>query len=165
MPRTNLVVLTSSLLAVALSAQQSMAVVKGGGFANAAAPQAELLRHRVVVRFRRAASEASVRDFARMVGLRLADRGRGGEFYVFECTPEIGRPLARWFAAQSAVDYAELEAMARTTVAPSDPYWAGLQWNMYIRRRQVERRRRQPRRQGRGGVGRGCDRGPACASR
>ena len=131
MPRTNLVVLTSSLLAVALSAQQSMAVVKGGGFANAAAPQAELLRHRVVVRFRRAASEASVRDFARVAGLRLADRGRSGEFYVFECTPEIGRPLARWFAAQSAVDYAELEAVARTTVAPSDPYWAGLQWNMY----------------------------------
>lgn len=131
MHRIVLSALASSLFTAVVSAQTPAAVAGGGGFVNAAAPQAELLRHRVVVRFRRPATEASVRTFARASGLRLADSGRSGEFFVFECAPEAGRPLVRWFAGQSAVAYAELEAVARTTVAPSDPYWAGFQWNMY----------------------------------
>ena len=130
MHRTILSALASGLVAAAASAQQPDAVAGGGGFVNAPAPQADVLRDRVVVRFRRAATEASVQAFARASGLRLADRGRSGEFYVFECAPDAGRTLARWFGRQSAVAYAELEAVARTTVAPSDPYWAGFQVNM-----------------------------------
>jgi serine protease len=131
MHRIVLSALASGLFTAAAAAQQADAVAGGGGFVNAPASAAELLRHRVVVRFKRAASEGSVRAFARASGLQLADRGRSGEFYVFACAPDVGRPLVRWFAAQSAVAYAELEAVARTTVAPSDPYWAGFQWNMH----------------------------------
>ena len=125
------VAFVSGLVLAAAAAQQPEAVAGGGGFVNAATQPEELLRHRVVVRFKRAASEGSVRAFAGASGLRLADRGRSGEFYVLECAPDAGRPLVRWFARQPAVAYAELEATARTTIAPADPHWAGFQWNMY----------------------------------
>ncbi|MBM3962527.1 MAG: hypothetical protein FJ306_11575, partial [Planctomycetes bacterium] len=90
MHRFVLSALASGLFTAAAAAQQAEAVAGGGGFVNEPASAAELLRHRVVVRFKRAASEGSVRAFASASGLQLADRGRSGEFYVFACALNAG---------------------------------------------------------------------------
>lgn len=133
MQRSVALAMTAGVLCAALSAQDATKrpLLQVRGFANAEAPHPELTRDRIVVRFEKATDERAVRELATAAGLQLVDRGLAGAFYVFACDPELADTLVTWLAAQPGVAYAERDALAHTTVAPNDTYWATYQWNMY----------------------------------
>ncbi|HZN41568.1 MAG TPA: S8 family serine peptidase [Planctomycetota bacterium] len=114
---------------VSLSAQSLPPVLHTGGFVNGNAPRA-MTPDRVIVRFRGAVDEATLGELASAAGIKLVDRGSHGEFYVFRCAPALVDAMVTWFGDQAGVEYAERDALAHTTVAPSDSYWS-YQWSLF----------------------------------
>jgi serine protease len=131
MHRSVVPALALGIVSVSLAAQgQAPLVLRTGGFVNGEAPRPLLSPDRVIVRFRGAVDDDSVRELAQAGGVELVDRGRLGTFHVFRCPPGLADALVAWFAEQPGVDYAERDALAHTATAPNDTYWS-YQWSFF----------------------------------
>lgn len=131
MHRSVVPAIVAGIFSVSLSAQGlPNPVFRTGGFVNGNAPKPLFTPDRVIVRFRGAVDDDTVQQFAKAAGVELVDRGLMGTFHVFRCPAELVDTMVLWFAEQPGVDYAERDALAHTTTAPSDTYWS-LQWSFF----------------------------------
>lgn len=131
MHRSVVPAIVAGILSVPIAAQgPQKPILHTGGFVNGSAPKPVFTPDRVIVRFRGAVDGDTVRKFAEAAGVELVDQGLQGTFHVFRCPAELVTTMVAWFSEQPGVEYAERDALAHTTTAPSDTYWS-YQWSFF----------------------------------
>lgn len=128
MHRSVVPAMLAGLLSFPALAQEVPLVLRTERFTFGDSPRPLFSPDRVIVRFRGAVDEASLKDLAAAAGLELVDRGLHGTFHVFRCPSDLVDATVAWFAAQPGVDYAERDALVHTTT--NDTYWP-LQWSFF----------------------------------